>query len=169
MSDWEPPQSIETIYEKTSSMGGMNRPTSGKRSEEELPIGSAHFQLYSLATPNGQKIGILLEELDIPYDAHVINIGRLQQFTKGFVGVNPNSKIPAAMDHAPVDGGHPLRLFESGAMMLYLAEKYGKFFPQNPRKRAECMNWVMWQMAPLNPSVLKSSESKLELQATRLR
>jgi GST-like protein len=150
-SDWEPPQSIETIYEKAFSMGGMNRPTTGKRSEEELPVGSAAFQLYSLATPNGQKIGILLEELEIPYDAHVINIGHLEQFSKGFVGVNPNSKIPAAMDHAPVDGGPPLRLFESGAIMLYLAEKYKKFIPQNPRQRAECMSWVMWQMAGQGP------------------
>ena len=148
---WGPPESIEEIYEKASSMGGMNRPTTGKRSEEELTVGSAPFQLYSLATPNGQKVGILLEELKIPYDAHVINIGRLQQFTKGFVESNPNSKIPACMDHSPVDGGDPLRLFESGSIMLYLAEKYGKFIPQDPRKRVECMNWVMWQMAGQGP------------------
>ena len=148
---WGPPESIEEIYEKASSMGGMNRPTTGKRSEEELTVGSAPFLLYSLATPNGQKVGILLEELKIPYDAHVINIGRLQQFTKGFVESNPNSKIPACMDHSPVDGGDPLRLFESGSIMLYLAEKYGKFIPQDPRKRVECMNWVMWQMAGQGP------------------
>ena len=92
-----------------------------------------------------------MEELGIPYDAHIVNIGRLQQFTKGFVSVNPNSKIPAAFDHAPADGGKPVRLFESGAMMIYLAEKYEKFIPTNPRKRAECLNWVMWQMAGQGP------------------
>ena len=92
-----------------------------------------------------------MEELGIPYDAHIVNIGRLQQFTKGFVSVNPNSKIPAAFDHAPADGGKPVRLFESGAMMIYLAEKYEKFIPTDPRKRAECLNWVMWQMANQGP------------------
>ena len=132
-------------------MGGMNRPTTGARSESPLLVGSSPFQLYSLATPNGQKVGILLEELGVPYDAHVVSIGRLEQFTQGFVQANPNSKIPAAMDHAPVDGGPPLRLFESGAIMLYLANKHGRFIPQDPRKRAECMNWVMWQMAGQGP------------------
>jgi len=148
---WEPPLTITTLYEKASSMGGMNRPTSGQRNDDELNVGTAPFQLYSLATPNGQKVGILLEELGIQYDAHVINIGRLQQFTKGFVAANPNSKIPAAFDHAPVDGGEPVRLFESGAMMVYLAEKYERFLPQDPRQKAECMNWVMWQMAGQGP------------------
>ena len=150
-NEWEPPATIESIYQRASSMWGMNRPTSGERSETELEVGIASFQLYSLATPNGQKVGILLEELKVPYDAHVVNIGRLEQFTKGFVSVNPNSKIPAAMDLAPLDGGPPLRLFESCSIMLYLAEKCGRYIPKDPRKRAECINWIMWQMAGQGP------------------
>ena len=132
-------------------MGGMNRPTSGARSEGRLETGGAPFQLYSLATPNGQKVGILLEEIGLPYDAHVIRIARLQQFTSGFVAINPNSKIPAAVDLEPVDGGRPVRLFESASIMLYLAEKYGKFIPSCPRKKAECMNWIMWQTSGQGP------------------
>ena len=155
MSDpdcWAPPPRIEAIYAEASSMGGMNCPTAGARSEGRLEIGAAPFQLYSLSTPNGQKVGILLEELGIPYDAHVIRIAQLQQFTTGFVDVNPNSKIPAAVDRCPVDGGGaPLRLFESASIMLYLAEKYGRFLPSCPRKRAECMNWVMWQTSGQGP------------------
>ena len=100
---------------------------------------------------NGQKVGILLEEIGLPYDAHVIRIARLQQFTSGFVAINPNSKIPAAVDLEPVDGSRPVRLFESASIMLYLAEKYGKFIPSCPRKKAECMNWIMWQTSGQGP------------------
>lgn len=150
-SVWQPPQSIEDMYSRSHSMGGMNRPTSGARSEKALEIGQAPFQLYSLATPNGQKCGILLEELKIPYDAHVVNIARLEQFTSGFVKINPNSKIPAAVDLMPRDGGPPLRLFESASIMVYLAEKYDRFIPKTPRERAECLSWVMWQIAGQGP------------------
>ena len=149
---WEPPLTITTLYEKASSMGGMNRPTTGQRSDDELNVGTAPIQLYSLATPNGQKVGILLEELGIQYDAHVINIGRLQQFTKGFVAANPNSKIPAMYDYSPeivsltaardksASPQDAVRLFESGAMLLYLADKHGKFVPPTSQRkqRAEC-------------------------------
>ena len=160
-TSWTPPPCIEDIYAKASTMGGMNRPTAGPRSQQPLMLkrGPTTFQLYSLATPNGQKVGILLEELGIAYDAHVIRIARMEQFSEGFVNINPNSKIPAAVDYEPggnnmvVDGNNnqPIRLFESASIMLYLAEKYGRFLPQCPRKRAECMNWVMWQTSGQGP------------------
>jgi GST-like protein len=110
------------------------------------------MQLYSLATPNGVKVGIMLEELlaaghsDAEYDAWLINIGEGDQFGSGFVDINPNSKIPAMMDHAPKGGGDPIRLFESGSILFYLAEKFGAFLPTDARKRAEVMNWAFWQM-----------------------
>ena len=148
MSKWIPPASIEDLYRGVTSFGTLNRPTSGERCEAELPKGIASFQLYSLSTPNGQKVGILLEELGIQYDAHVTRIGpeHLKQFTSGFVRVNPNSKIPAAVDNDPTDGGEPIRLFESASILYYLAEKYGRFIPKTTRGRAECLNWLMWQM-----------------------
>ncbi len=127
--------------------GGMNRPTAGKRFEAELPRGEHGLQLYSLGTPNGNKVTILLEELGVDYDAYKINIMDLDQFGSGFVGVNPNSKIPALLDYSSKDSSdEPLRVFESGSILLYLAEKYGKFIPKDLRKRTECMNWLMWQM-----------------------
>lgn len=153
MSDWNPPSKIEDLYAKTAGnkFSGMNKPTAGAQTPTPAPRGSNPFQLYSLATPNGQKIGVVLEELGIDYDAFVINIGVGDQFTQGFVDANPNSKIPAAVDYAPADGGDPIRLFESASMCVYLAEKEGKFIPKDARTRAECMNWVMWQMAGQGP------------------
>eukprot|EP00747_Dinoflagellata_sp_TGD_P074988 gnl/TRDRNA2_/TRDRNA2_158547_c0_seq1.p1 gnl/TRDRNA2_/TRDRNA2_158547_c0~~gnl/TRDRNA2_/TRDRNA2_158547_c0_seq1.p1 ORF type:complete len:285 (+),score=61.73 gnl/TRDRNA2_/TRDRNA2_158547_c0_seq1:84-938(+) len=152
MAKWEPPKKIEELYDKTAGnkWSSINRPTAGARSDEELQVGTAPFQLYSLATPNGQKVGILLEELGIEYDAWTIPLMG-PQFGKGFVAASPNSKIPAAVDHKPAGGGAPLRLFESAGIMMYLAEKYGRFLPTEPRTRAECINWVFWQMAGQGP------------------
>eukprot|EP00515_Schizochytrium_aggregatum_P015553 CAMPEP_0202090344 /NCGR_PEP_ID=MMETSP0964-20121228/43342_1 /ASSEMBLY_ACC=CAM_ASM_000500 /TAXON_ID=4773 /ORGANISM="Schizochytrium aggregatum, Strain ATCC28209" /LENGTH=303 /DNA_ID=CAMNT_0048658493 /DNA_START=20 /DNA_END=931 /DNA_ORIENTATION=+ len=124
---------------------GINRSDSGPRFEATLPCGNFPIQLYSLGTPNGQKVTILLEELGLPYDAHFINIGRGDQFSSGFVAVNPNSKIPAMVDREGPDG-NTVNLFESGSMLLYLAEKTGKFIPTDPVQRVECINWLMWQM-----------------------
>jgi len=134
------------------AFASINRPTAGAQTEVERPVGKHPLQLYSLATPNGQKVTILLEELlaagheGAEYDAWLINIGKGDQFGSGFVEVNPNSKIPALMDHAPVDGGEPIRLFESASIMTYLAEKFGAFLPSETRARAETLNWLFWQM-----------------------
>lgn len=128
----------------------INRPTAGAREDRELPVVAHPFQLYSLATPNGVKVTILLEELlelghsGAEYDAWTINIGQGEQFTSGFVGVNPNSKIPALLDRS---GDAPFRVFESGAILLHLAEKFAEFLPAAPAARAECMSWVFWQVA----------------------
>jgi GST-like protein len=128
----------------------INRPTAGPREERDLPVGTHPFQLYSLATPNGVKVTIMLEELlalghaGAEYDAWTINIGQGEQFTSGFVGVNPNSKIPALLDRS---GAEPFRVFESGAILLHLAEKFGAFLPTDPQARAEVMSWVFWQVA----------------------
>jgi len=127
----------------------INRPISGATHERELPVGKHPLQLYSLGTPNGQKVTILLEELlaaghaAAEYDAWLIEIGKGDQFGSGFVAINPNSKIPALADHS-LDP--PLRLFESGSILVYLAEKFGAFLPAEPRARAETFNWLMWQM-----------------------
>jgi GST-like protein len=127
----------------------INRPISGATSEKELPVGKHPFQLYSMGTPNGVKVTIMLEELlaaghkGAEYDAWLIRIGDGDQFTSGFVAVNPNSKIPAMMDHGT---NPPTRLFESGSMLVYLAEKFGAFLPTEHHARAETMNWLMWQM-----------------------
>jgi GST-like protein len=127
----------------------INRPIAGPTHEKELPVGKHPFQLYSLGTPNGVKVTIMFEELldagfkDAEYDAWLINIGEGDQFSSGFVSVNPNSKIPALMDHST---NPPTRLFESGSMLVYLAEKFGAFLPKDPRKHAEAMNWLFWQM-----------------------
>eukprot|EP00536_Pseudo-nitzschia_multiseries_P001297 jgi/Psemu1/250406/estExt_Genewise1Plus.C_160110 len=140
-AQWEP-----------KSMGGkingMNRPTAGKRFDSELPRGEHDLQLYSLGTPNGQKVTILLEELGLDYDAYFINIMELQQFGSAFVDVNPNSKIPALLDYSvgTEDDPTPLRVFESGSILMYLAEREKKFLPTDVRKRTECINWLMWQM-----------------------
>ncbi len=134
------------------AFASINRPTAGAQTEVELQVGKHPLQLYSLATPNGQKVTILLEELlaagheGAEYDAWLINIGKGDQFGSGFVAVNPNSKIPALMDHAPIDGGKPIRLFESASIMTYLAEKFGAFLPSETRARAETLNWLFWQM-----------------------
>ncbi|MDE2404585.1 MAG: glutathione-dependent disulfide-bond oxidoreductase [Sphingomonadales bacterium] len=127
----------------------INRPVAGPTHERELPLGSHPFQLYSLATPNGQKVGILFEELlaagvgDAEYDAWLIDIGKGDQFSSGFVAINPNSKIPALLDRS---GPEPIRVFESGAILVHLAEKFGMFLPAGGQARAECLSWLMWQM-----------------------
>jgi GSH-dependent disulfide-bond oxidoreductase len=127
----------------------INRPTAGATHEKVLPVGRHPLQLYSLGTPNGVKVTVLLEELlelghnDAEYDAWLINIGDGDQFGSGFVEINPNSKIPALMDHST---SPPTRVFESGAILLYLAEKFGAFLPKDARKRTECLSWLFWQM-----------------------
>jgi GST-like protein len=127
----------------------VNRPISGPTHDKELPVGRHPLQLYSQATPNGQKITIMLEELlalghsGAEYDAWLIKIGDGEQFGSGFVAVNPNSKIPALVDRS---GPTPIRVFESGAILLYLAEKFGAFLPTGPGDRAECLSWLFWQM-----------------------
>ena len=127
----------------------INRPISGATHDKELPVGKHPIQLYSLGTPNGVKVTVLLEELlalghaGAEYDAWLVNIGSGDQFGSGFVAINPNSKIPAMVDRS-VDP--PVRLFESGSMLIYLAEKFGAFLPTDVHKRAETINWVMWQM-----------------------
>lgn len=127
----------------------INRPTAGAQQDKELPVGQHPFQVYSLGTPNGQKVTIMLEELlqaghsGAEYDAWMINIGQGDQFGSGFVALNPNSKIPAMLDRS---GDKPIRLFESGAMLLHLADKFGAFIPQDPAARAEVLCWLMWQM-----------------------
>jgi len=128
----------------------INRPTAGAREDKALPVGAHPFQLYSLATPNGVKATIMLEELleagytGAEYDAWTINIGAGEQFTSGFVDVNPNSKIPALLDQS---GPTPFRVFESGAILVHLAEKFGMFLPTDPGQRAEVLSWVFWQVA----------------------
>jgi len=124
---------------------GINRPTAGARSERDLPVGKHPLQLYSLATPNGQKVTLALEELGVKYDAWPINIMKEDQFTTGFVAVNPNSKIPAMVDKEG-PGGKPINLFESGAILLYLAEKYGKLIPKDPATRVECLNFLFFNI-----------------------
>ena len=127
----------------------INRPIAGPTHDKELPVGRHPFQLYSLGTPNGVKVTIMFEELlaaghsGAEYDAWFIDIGKGDQFGSGFVDVNPNSKIPALLDRSE---NPPVRLFESGAMLIYLAEKFGAFLPTERAKRAECLSWLMWQM-----------------------
>jgi GST-like protein len=111
---------------------------------------SDKIQLYSLATPNGQKIGIALEEMEIPYEAHTINIMQGDQFTPEFIAINPNSKIPAIVDPTG-DNGKPLAIMESGAILLYLAEKSGKFLPHETAKKSQAIQWLMWQMGGAGP------------------
>jgi GST-like protein len=128
----------------------INRPTAGAREDKPLPVGTNPFQIYSLATPNGVKVTVLLEELleaghaGAEYDAWTINIGAGEQFGSGFVDVNPNSKIPAMLDQS---GTTAFRVFESGAILVHLAEKFGAFLPTDPAARAEALSWVFWQVA----------------------
>jgi GST-like protein len=132
-----------------SAFANINRPTAGATHEKELPVGRHPLQLYSLATPNGVKVTVLLEELlasghaGAEYDAWLIKINEGDQFGSGFVQVNPNSKIPALMDRS---GAVPVRVFESGAILLYLAEKFGAFLPKDHAARTECLSWLFWQM-----------------------
>ena len=127
----------------------INRPTAGPTHKKALPVGKHPFQLYSLATPNGQKVSIMFEELletgrkDAEYDAWPIRIGDGDQFSSGFVEINPNSKIPALVDRS---GPEPIRVFESGAILVYLAEKFGEFLPASGPERAETLSWLFWQM-----------------------
>jgi GST-like protein len=147
--DYTPPKVWTWNKPNGGKFAGINRPTSGAQHDKELPIGRHPLQLYSLATPNGQKVTILLEELlalghkGAEYDAWLIKIADGEQFGSGFVDVNPNSKIPALMDRS---GAKPIRMFESGAILMYLAEKFGAFLPTEPAARAECLSWLFWQM-----------------------
>jgi GST-like protein len=148
-SSYTPPKTWEWISETGGKFSTINRPTAGATHEKELPVGKHPLQLYSLATPNGVKVTVLLEELlalgikDAEYDAWLIRIGEGEQFGSGFVAVNPNSKIPALLDRST---SPPTRVFESGAILLYLAEKFDAFVPTEPSARAECMSWLFWQM-----------------------
>lgn len=148
-SEYVPPKVWMWNKENEGNFANINRPIAGATHQEELPIGSHPLQLYSLGTPNGIKVTILLEELlalgyeGAEYDAFLINIGKGQQFSSGFVDLNPNSKIPALLD---TSADPNIRVFESGAIMVYLAEKFGEFIPSDPAQRAECMSWLFWQM-----------------------
>ncbi|MCP9222018.1 glutathione-dependent disulfide-bond oxidoreductase [Erythrobacter sp. LQ02-29] len=146
---YEPPKVWNAETESGGQFAGINRPTAGARYDRDLPVGDHPFQLYSLATPNGQKAAIMFEELlaaghaEAEYDAWLINIMDGDQFSSGFVDVNPNSKIPALLDRS---GSEPVRVFESGSILLHLAEKFGAFLPASGPKRTETLNWLMWQM-----------------------
>ena len=148
-SDYTPPKVWKWDSESGGRFAKINRPISGATHEKELPVGEHDLQLYSLATPNGVKVTVLLEELlaigksEAEYDAYFINISEGDQFGSGFVAANPNSKIPALVDHSTTP---PTRVFESGAILVYLAEKFTAFIPQEPSARAECMSWLFWQM-----------------------
>jgi GST-like protein len=147
--EYTPPKVWTWNKPNGGQFASINRPISGPTHDKELPIGRHPLQLYSLATPNGQKVTILLEELlalghkGAEYDAWVVKIQDGEQFGSGFVAVNPNSKIPALMDRS---GPKPIRVFESGAILMYLAEKFGAFLPTEPAARAECLSWLFWQM-----------------------
>ena len=152
-SAYTPPAIWTWNKENGGQFASINRPIAGPTHEKVLPVGRHPMQLYSLATPNGVKVTVMLEELlalghsGAEYDAWLIRINAGDQFGSGFVGVNPNSKIPALMDHSekPGDTG-PVRVFESGAILMYLAEKFHAFLPTEPGKRAECLSWLFWQM-----------------------
>src|SRR5581483_7057733 len=148
MNDYTPPKVWTWNKPNGGEFASINRPVAGPTHDKELPVGKHPFQLYSLATPNGQKVTIMFEELlaaghkGAEYDAWLIRING-DQFGSGFVKVNPNSKIPALMDRS---GPKPIRVFESGSILLHLAEKFGAFLPKDPAGRAECLNWLFWQM-----------------------
>ena len=144
-----PPRIWTSPKSSSGQFANINRPTAGPTHQKDLPVGRHPLQLYSLATPNGVKVTVMLEELlalghaGAEYDAWLINIRDGDQFSSGFVQVNPNSKIPALLDRS---GPTPIRVFESGAILIHLAEKFGAFFPKDPQARAECLSWLMWQM-----------------------
>ncbi|MGE4451035.1 glutathione-dependent disulfide-bond oxidoreductase [Castellaniella sp.] len=148
-SEYQPPRVWTWDQPSGGRFANINRPVSGPTHERELPVGKHPLQLYSQATPNGVKVTILLEELlarghsGAEYDAWLIRIGEGDQFGSGFVGVNPNSKIPALVDRS---GPAPIRVFESGAILTHLAEKFGAFLPTEPAARAECLSWLFWQV-----------------------
>lgn len=148
MSEYVPPKIWTWDKENGGAFASTNRPIAGPTHDAPLPRGKHPLQLHSLATPNGQKVTIMLEELlaagkDAEYDAYLINIGKGDQFGSGFVEINPNSKIPAMIDYGPET---PIRLFESGSILVYLAEKFDAFLSKDVAKRAETMNWLFWQM-----------------------
>ena len=146
---YTPPKVWTWAKENGGQFANINRPVAGPTHAKELPVGRHPLQLYSLATPNGVKVTVMLEELlarghaGAEYDAWLINIREGDQFGSGFVGVNPNSKIPALVDRS---GPTPIRVFESGAILIHLAEKFGAFLPTEPAARAQCLSWLMWQM-----------------------
>jgi GST-like protein len=148
-STYTPPKVWKWDAESGGRFAKINRPIAGATHDKDLPVGEHALQLYSLATPNGVKVTILLEELlalgkkEAEYDAYLVNIQEGQQFSSGFVAANPNSKIPALVDHGT---SPPTRVFESGAIMVYLAEKFDAFLPKDPSARAECLSWLFWQM-----------------------
>ena len=148
-SEYVPPKIWTWDKESGGRFANINRPVAGPTHDQDLPIGKHPLQLYSLGTPNGVKVTVMLEELlaaghaGAEYDAWLINIGEGDQFSSGFVGANPNSKIPALVDRS---GADPIRVFESGAILIHLAEKFGAFLPTDPAKRAETLSWLMWQM-----------------------
>jgi GST-like protein len=147
--NYQPPKVWQPDQANGGKFAAINRPTAGATHDKALPVGKHPHQLYSLATPNGQKVTILFEELlelgisDAEYDAFIVDIMEGEQFSSGFVEVNPNSKIPALLD---VSTKPATRVFESGSILLYLAEKFGHFLPSEPAKRTECLNWLFWQM-----------------------
>jgi GST-like protein len=146
---YTPPKIWTSAKESGGQFANINRPVAGPTHDKDLPVGRHPLQLYSLATPNGVKVTVMLEELlasghaGAEYDAWLINIREGDQFGSGFVGLNPNSKIPALMDRS---GPTPIRVFESGAILIHLAEKFGAFLPTERAPRAECLSWLMWQM-----------------------
>jgi GST-like protein len=148
-STYIPPKVWQWDAGNGGKFANINRPTAGATHDKELPVGKHPLQLYSLATPNGVKVTVLLEELlalghsGAEYDAYLINIGEGEQFGSGFVAANPNSKIPALIDRSTTPS---TRVFESGAILLYLAEKFNAFIPTDPSQRAECLSWLFWQM-----------------------
>jgi len=148
-TEYTPPRVWEPDEETGGRFANINRPVAGPTHDKELPVGEHPFQLYSLATPNGVKATVMFEELlalghsGAEYDAWPINILEGEQFGSGFVAVNPNSKIPALMDHS---GDEPVRIFESGSILLHLAEKFGEFLPADTPTRTETLNWLFWQM-----------------------
>jgi len=148
-SDYTPPKVWKWEQKNGGKFANINRPIAGPTHEKDLPVGEHSLQLYSLATPNGVKATIMLEELlaagrsDAEYDAWLIDINEGDQFSSGFVSVNPNSKIPALLDRS---GNEPIRIFESGSILVYLAEKFDAFLPKDQSGRTECLNWLFWQM-----------------------
>src|SRR6266851_546032 len=148
-SEYTPPKVWSWNKESGGRCASINRPIAGPTHDKELPVGRHPLQLYSLGTPNGVKVTIILEELlaaghkGAEYDAWLVRINDGNQFGSGFVAINPNSKIPALVDRS---GPTPIRIFESGAMLVYLAEKFGEFLPTDPAERAECLSWLFWQM-----------------------
>ncbi len=147
-SSYVPPKVWTWDAESGGRFAKINRPIAGATHDKELPVGEHPLQLYSLATPNGVKVTVMLEELlalgvDAEYDAYTINIQEGDQFGSGFVAANPNSQIPALLDRST---SPPTRIFESGAILVHLAEKFGAFLPTDPSARAECLSWLFWQM-----------------------